>query len=88
MTDLETPLPIVLAQDIRALKETNTAIYLKLLAMATLLGEAMNHVSEDDVAMHTCVGAVMMDLAVTCPDIKVMKTKTGYEIEVRPDDAA
>jgi hypothetical protein len=88
MTDLETPLPDLLNKEIQDLKVDNTRLYLKLLAMATLLGEAMNHVSDDDVAMHTCTAAAMMDLAATCPDVKVLKTKTGYNIEVRPDEAA
>ena len=58
----------------------SAALYMRYLGVATILGDAMAHVVDDDI--EESASAAFMDLAETCPNIKVTQTLSRWNLEV------
>ncbi len=61
------------------------ALYMRYLGMATILGEAMAHISDEDI--RESATAAFLDLAETCPNIKVTQVLKRFDLTVREDAA-
>lgn len=72
------------ALDLKDQKEAANGIYMKYLGIATILGDAMAHVADED--LEECAEQAFHDLARTCPNIKVVKQLRRYDLSVRPEE--